>query len=1000
MSAGRSQVRRVTGSIFGALLAVGTASGAVVGLSSGVASARPAVTATPTVTLHAITSPVAFGSEEQTFTGTVTAPSGDGYPVTGKVTVTATGTPLCTDPSVSGGAGSSASFTCSLPTEFHLLAGPYTVKARYAGGTTSTAVTLSAKTSATQSLRVTSPKATSTTLNTFTTPVAHGFESQTFTGTVTGVTGDGYPTSGAVTVVATTSTTVCTGSLTGGSGFTATYSCYQSSASLLGNGTYSLHARYAGGTSSAVAYSYTPSTSTPAKTLSVVTATPLAATVTLNPVTTPVVKGAEGQTFSGTVSGPSSSDGYPKTGAVIVSTTTHIVLCTGSLETGSGDSSPFTCVDSGASDLTPGTYHLVAHYTGGVSSNVNFSYDPSTSTVTRKLTVTNGTTTTTVLSLNHTSRAAGAETSETFSVTVTGKSGDGYPKGIVTIQATTGKVPCITHTLVESTVDSSTGSCTLGRSTLPAGTYTLTATYTPTTTHSSSTTTVHYAGSSSTSKTFKVTTGLTTSSSLSLNATSRRIGEETGEVFTVTVTGQSGDGYPLGTVKVKTSSGTALCTRTTVTTHTTDSSTFTCSPKASVLTAGTYTVVATYTPATPSSSTHSETYAPSTASSKTFIVTSNKTATRIYGSTPDATAAQELETVFPGNRDSCPGTAGDRPVVLATDAHYPDALAASYLAKWLGTGMLLTPTSSMTDATLTALREEGITHVYVVGGPLAVSTAVVDEVEGQSVYDCGGGTRTGSTITVTRIYGQTQYTTAEDIAETPGSGFVGSVDLAGAYGLYNDTNGRSSSAPGAGTLRTAILASGAEFQDAEASATLAYADDLPLLLTTPTSLSSQALSAISSLGITQVILMGGPLAVTNGVVTQLVAHGVSVLRVAGNDYTDTAVQLADMELGTATGHEGLAWTPTGGVTVSQGSFYTDGLAGAVVAANGGAAGGGPEPMLLTESPTSVGTYLTSFLEGAGSKGIDSDGVPVGALTILGGPLAVSTSVVSDMEADL
>jgi len=59
-----------------------------------------------------------------------------------------------------------------------------------------------------------------------------------------------------------------------------------------------------------------------------------------------------------------------------------------------------------------------------------------------------------------------------------------------------------------------------------------------------------------------------------------------------------------------------------------------------------------------------------------------------------------------------------------------------------------------------------------------------------------------------------------------------------------------------------------------------------------------------------------------------------------------------------------------------------------------------QPLLLTESPTVVGSHLTTFLRGAGSKGIDSDGSPVFPLTILGGALAVSTAVVSSMESDL
>ncbi len=826
--------------------------------------------------------------------------------------------------------------------------------------------------------------------------VAHGSEVETFTGTVTGQSGDGHPATGAVVIVATNGSTVCTGSLTAGSGDAADFTCVTPTMGLA-VGTYALHAHYAGGTSSTSGYSYAASTSG-TQPVTVATSVAKSTTVTLNGITSPVTYGSEAQTFSGVVTGVA-GDGYPDAGAVTVKTSSDVVLCTGSLEKlGSGTVTRFTCDASGGKKLAAGQYRVHAHYTGGESSDAQYTYAAGTSAA-QTLSVANAVPTTTVLSLNHASRADGAETSEVLTVTVTGKSGDGHPEGEVAVDATTGSTVCSTATRRTGTADSSEFTCSPRASALSARAYELTATYVPSATISSSTSGVSYSGSSSKKEKFTVDAAVTTKSALGLSSSTKRDGLETSEVFTVVVTGKAGDGEPKGTVRVKTTGGTALCTRGTANSHSGDTATYACSPAASVLGAGTYPVDATYTPATPSSSVTSIAYASSASGTKYFTVTV-PTATRIYGSTPDATAAQELETVYPGTQGDCPGSAGGRPVVLATDEHYPDALAASYLEKWLGTGMLLTPTTSLSAATLTALRVEGITDVYVVGGPLAVSTSDVSELESTYVYECGGTTRTDSHLTVFRIAGETEYTTAADIAETPGPGFPRSVDLRGAYGAYNDTIGSSSPAPPTGARRTAILASGAEFQDAEAAATLAYAGGFPLLLTTPTSLSPQALSAIDALGITQVVLMGGPLAVSDAVVTSLVAYGVSVVRVAGTDYTGTAVELADMELGSTTAHRGLGWSATRGVTVARGDFYTDGLAGAVVAAHGGTTGGDPEPMLLAESPTSVGSDLTAFLEEAGADGIDGDGTRVTRITVLGGPLALSTAVVDAMVADL
>lgn len=399
-----------------------------------------------------------------------------------------------------------------------------------------------------------------------------------------------------------------------------------------------------------------------------------------------------------------------------------------------------------------------------------------------------------------------------------------------------------------------------------------------------------------------------------------------------------------------------------------------------------------------------------------FSVAQGTVVTQIYGPTADATAAAELEHQFDAEGTACPGRSGARPVVLATDANYPDALASAYLASDLQTGELLTPTASLSAVTANAIREEGITNVYIVGGPLAVSTAVVKQLQTTLAYNCGGASpiTAGSPVyvQVTRIYGQTEYDTAEWIAEYPSATNVGTLDIAGAYGntnrtggmgLYNDTSGSASSAPStASSFPTAIVATGRSFQDAESAGVLSYADRLPILLTTTLTLSPEVASAIDTLQVKQVIVMGGPLAVSNAVVTALRALGVSVLRIAGKTATDTAVQLADFEMGSSTGHLGLGWSGTGRVAVARGNYYSDGLAGAVVAAGQShTASGPPEPLLLTADPTTVGPYLTAFLERAGTSGIDGNSSDtVTTLTVLGGPDAVAATAVTSMQKDL
>ena len=419
---------------------------------------------------------------------------------------------------------------------------------------------------------------------------------------------------------------------------------------------------------------------------------------------------------------------------------------------------------------------------------------------------------------------------------------------------------------------------------------------------------------------------------------------------------------------------------------------------------------------------------PTSATAVAFDVTG--VATQIYGLTADATAAKELEHQFPATSpNACPGTGktstgtGNRAVLLANDTHYPDALSGAYLASVLRTGILLTPYGNVSSVTMTALRLEGITHVYVLGGTLAITGAVVTQLTSTPAYTCGGvtirHTSSGAVrhLDVTRIGGQTQYDTSELIATFVSKSNVGTGKFAGAYagvnatggdGKYNDTKGNGSAAPISTTaMKTAIVATGTHFQDAMSASAMSYRQHFPVLLTTTVKLSTQVLTAISTLSITQVIVMGGPLAVTDTVVASLESHGVSVLRIAGIDATDTAAQLARFELDTTAAHTslhgglGLGWDPHGTLAVARGNGFTDALAGSVVTGSNG------WPQLLTESPTTVGPYLTALLESAGAKGPGIDhtaglgpSVHVTKLVVFGGPLAVSPQSITAMVGDL
>lgn len=369
----------------------------------------------------------------------------------------------------------------------------------------------------------------------------------------------------------------------------------------------------------------------------------------------------------------------------------------------------------------------------------------------------------------------------------------------------------------------------------------------------------------------------------------------------------------------------------------------------------------------------------------------------IAGNDTDATAIAELQTAYP----TCPSS---HKVILATDQNFPDALAASYLAGSLGTGVLLTPTANLSTETQKALQVEGITSVTVVGGPLAVSQNTINQVNATPAFNCGGTTATGSNMSVTSVIaGQTQYDTAEQIAATPGVSNVAKIDLAGAYtNAYNDTTGAESSSPSAtGAIRTAIVASGANFPDATAASVIAYRNQYPLLLTDPNTLSSQATTGLQALGIQQVLVLGGPLAVSDADVTGIQALGISVIRIAGQDPTDTAQELASFELNNSGSFSGLGWGATAQwgrmILVARGDFYADALAGGVLGHLAGT------PILLTENPSTVGQYLTAFLNAGGNTaGIDGlNSVPgysgnIQTIQPLGGPLALHFNALAAM----
>jgi putative cell wall-binding protein len=372
----------------------------------------------------------------------------------------------------------------------------------------------------------------------------------------------------------------------------------------------------------------------------------------------------------------------------------------------------------------------------------------------------------------------------------------------------------------------------------------------------------------------------------------------------------------------------------------------------------------------------------------------------ISGTTAAGTTAAEFDAAFVSTSNSTATCSNNGNAVLATSAKPYDALSAAYLEGLLHTGVLITPPTTPIDPnTLAALQYAGVQRVYVVGGTLAVSQAVITALQALPAYNCGGLTKTGSNIVVySGISGQTADDTAVAIDNYVSASLSGNLpSITGAYSTestFNQTSGNeTTAAPTNGTQTTALVVSDTDYKDAATAAGLAWRYHLPVILTTPTALSATASAELTKLGITQVIALGGQLALTPAVVTSIQALTVngapiSVFRIAGQDATQTAADVALFE-----GTE-LSW-PASTVLVAQGQGWSDALGAAALS------GMNEEPLLLTEGPVAgVGQYTLAALKTAGTVPNGLGGGVTAGIQVLGGSLAVPQSQITQMQQAL
>ena len=265
---------------------------------------------------------------------------------------------------------------------------------------------------------------------------------------------------------------------------------------------------------------------------------------------------------------------------------------------------------------------------------------------------------------------------------------------------------------------------------------------------------------------------------------------------------------------------------------------------------------------------------------------------------------------------------------VAAGEDFPDALAGAALAGSQDAPVLLVRRAGIPHETAAELQRLQPKRIVVLGGASVVSEGVLAQLRG---YTQGQ---------VTRIAGENRFQTAALVAAE----FGPRVD-------------------------TVFVADGNTFPDALAAAARGGAVGSPVLLVRPDHVPAVTRQALESLQPDQVVVLGGPKAVTPSVAEELKAYG-KVIRVAGDTRYETAAAVA-----------GYFGANLDAVYVATGESFPDALAGAA------RAGHQKVPVLLVPG-TSVPAATRAEIERIKPREV----------VVLGGPGVVSEDVLDEIAA--
>ena len=255
-------------------------------------------------------------------------------------------------------------------------------------------------------------------------------------------------------------------------------------------------------------------------------------------------------------------------------------------------------------------------------------------------------------------------------------------------------------------------------------------------------------------------------------------------------------------------------------------------------------------------------------------------------------------------------------VILASGETLVDGAVTAGLAGREKAPVLLTPPNGLRGDVAAFLDRHRISTVIVVGGSSSVPRRVLDQIAALDVEP-----------TVRRIAGADRFATAAAVAVE--------IDSDATWCGTDDT--------------VAVLANGSDerLADVVAIGPLAYARELPVLLTRGSELPDAAASFLRSQRIDRVVIVGGESAVSDAVMSPLLAAGVDEIeRVAAS--RTASVETAMAELMTKDCLHELEPSKNFVALVGRGSVVDAVAAGPTLGA--GFDGSGPIPLLLVSKP--------------------------------------------------